>query len=195
MNGMEWLLGIGIGIGLAAASGLRVFVPLLALSIAGRFFGVSLTGSFAWVGTTPALVAFAVATVVEIAAYSVPWLDNVLDHLAAPLAVTAGIVMTAAVLGDAPPLLRWALAIVAGGGVAGTVHASTAVLRGISSVTTGGLGNPFVALLEAAGSIVMAILAIVVPALAVVVVVVLLVLAARGLARFSAARRVPRTAA
>jgi hypothetical protein len=105
------------------------------------------------------------------------------------MAVGAGVLLTAAVLTDAPPVLRWGLAIIGGGGVAGMVQSGTTVLRQLSSLTTGGLGNPVVAAGEALGSIVMAVLALLVPVVALVLTVVLLVVAARGLARFAQRRR------
>ncbi|PYQ56518.1 MAG: DUF4126 domain-containing protein, partial [Acidobacteria bacterium] len=78
---METVLSILIGLGLAAACGFRVFVPLLIMSLASRA-GVghlALGPGFAWIGSTPALLSFAVATVLEIAGYYIPWVDNLLD--------------------------------------------------------------------------------------------------------------------
>src|SRR5262245_37874156 len=87
----ESLLGIGVGLALAAAAGFRVFVPLLVLSLAARGGWVALSPSFDWLGTTSALVALATATVLEVAAYYVPFFDNMLDSLTAPVAILAGI--------------------------------------------------------------------------------------------------------
>jgi hypothetical protein len=100
-----------------------------------------LAKDFAWIATTPALVALATATVMEIAAYYVPWLDRALDVIATPAAVVAGVITTAALMTDISPVIRWALAIVAGGGVAGAVQASTVLVRLKSGVTTAGVGN------------------------------------------------------
>ena len=86
---MEIFLSICVGVGLSAACGFRVFVPLLCLSIAAKLSVVPLGSSFAWVGTTPAIIAFSVATAAEIAAYYIPWVDNALDSAAVPLATVA----------------------------------------------------------------------------------------------------------
>ena len=126
---VDTVLSILIGLGLAAACGFRVFVPLLIMSLASRA-GVghlALSPSFAWIGSTPALLAFAVATVLEIAGYYIPWVDNLLDTVATPTAIVAGIVVTAsAMTTDVSPFLKWTLAVVAGGG-------TTAVFQGITA--------------------------------------------------------------
>lgn len=179
---LETLRNVALGIGLAAACGLRVFLPLLALSVASLFGGVELSGGLSWIGTYPALVVFAVATVAEVGAYHVPWLDNVLDWLAAPVAVVAGTLAVASALPEDDGLLRWVLAAIGGGGAAGTVHSVMALTRKVSSLTTGGLANPVLASAETGGSLVLSVLALVVPLVglaAVIVVVVLLVRAWR----------------
>ena len=66
---METFLSILVGIGLSAACGFRVFVPLLVMSIASMSGHLTLSGGFLWIGTYPALLAFAVATMAEIAGY------------------------------------------------------------------------------------------------------------------------------
>ncbi|MBM3308472.1 MAG: DUF4126 domain-containing protein [Candidatus Eisenbacteria bacterium] len=176
---MELALSILIGLGLSAACGYRVFVPFLVLSIAAMTGHVTLAQGFQWIGTPYALTAFAVATVLEVVAYYVPWVDNLMDAAATPAAVVAGILITASVVGDVSPFLRWSLAVIAGGGVAGAIQAATVVVRGTSSATTGGLGNPVVATGELGGSIVTSILAVLVPIAAVLLVVLLLVLIIR----------------
>ena len=160
---MEWIVTILIGIGLSAASGFRVFVPLLGISIASMAGALELSSDFTWIGSLPAVIAFSLATLVEIGAYYVPWVDNALDTIASPLAVTAGIILSISVYADMSPLLKWSLALIAGGGVAGLVQTGTVSMRAISSGTTGGFGNFIVASFEFLGSIVTTILAIVIP--------------------------------
>src|SRR5688572_27055214 len=162
----ESLLGIGVGLALAAAAGFRVFVPLLVLSLAARSGWIELSPSFAWLATTSASVALATAMALEIAAYYVPFFDNVLDGLAAPVAVLAGILASASVLTDLPPWLQYSIAIIGAGGTAGVVHASTSLLRLKSSAATAGFGNPILATLELAGSVLIALLAVLAPLIA-----------------------------
>jgi hypothetical protein len=178
---MDTVLSILIGIGLSAACGFRVFVPLLIMSLASRASvgHLELGPSFAWVGSTPALIAFAVATVLEIAGYYIPWVDNLLDAAATPTAIVAGILVTASAAGDMSSFLRWSLAILAGGGTAAVFQGITATARQISSFTTGGMGNPVIATVEAGGSAILSVLAITLPVVAVAVVFGLLFFGAR----------------
>lgn len=164
---METVLSLLIGIGLSAACGFRVFVPLLIVSIAAHTGHLKLAQSFAWMGSDTALIAFAVATVLEITAYYVPWLDNLLDTVASPAAVISGTVITASLVTDMSPFLRWTLAVVAGGGVAGLVQGATVVTRASSTATTGGFANPLLATAELGGSFFTSILSIVAPVVAV----------------------------
>ena len=170
----EAVLSLGIGVGLAAATGMRVFLPLLALGVAARLEWIPLSAGFEWLSSWPAMAALAVAAVLEVAAYYVPLIDNFLDLVAGPLAVVAGIIATAAVITDLPPLVRWSVAIVAGGGTAGVVQTVSSIVRLKSTAFTAGLGNFVVATLELAGSLVASIIAILAPAIALVIVAVVL---------------------
>jgi len=129
-----------------------------------------------WMGDTAALWAFGVATVLEIGAYYVPWLDNLLDSVATPAAVVSGAIVTASVVADVDPALKWMLAVIAGGGVAGVVQTATVGGRVLSSITTAGLGNPLVATVELFSSFFLSILAVMAPVLAALFVLLLLLL-------------------
>jgi hypothetical protein len=189
---METLLGICLGIGLSAACGFRVFVPLLVMSVATISGHLAPVHGFEWIGSYPALVAFAVATCVEIAGYYIPWVDHLLDTIATPAAVVAGTITTASMVGHMSPLLHWTLAVIAGGGAAGLVQGATVVTRGASTVTTGGLGNPLVATAELAGSVVTSILAILAPILVVALLIAFfLVFGKKILRKFRTSRSTP----
>jgi hypothetical protein len=112
------------------------------------------------------MLAFAAAMVFELTGYAVPWIDNLLDSIATPMAVAAGVLLMASVVGGMPPFLRWPVAVIAGGGAAGTVQSGTVLLRGASSVTTGGLGNPVFSSVEAAASFVGSVVSIMLPLIA-----------------------------
>jgi hypothetical protein len=139
-----------LGTGLSAACGFRLFIPPLTISIAALYFGVQLPQNIAWFGTFPAFFTFLTATLLEVGAYYVPWVDNVLDHIAGPAAVIAGTLITFAFLGntDIDPWLKWALALVAGGGSAATVSALTSTTRLSSLLATAGFANPLIATAE-----------------------------------------------
>jgi len=167
---MEILLSIFVGIGLAAAIGFRIFIPFLIVSIMTYTGNLQLSTNFVWIGSLPALILFSVATAVEIFAYYIPWLDNFLDTIEHPMAIIAGIILTGAVITDFPPLIKWALALIAGGGVAGIVHAATGLIRLKSSALTGGLGNPVVSTAEAGSATALSLIAILIPVAAVLIV-------------------------
>ncbi len=170
---------MAVGLGLAAACGFRVFVPLLAMGLAVRTGHLAVSPGFSWVGGDAALIAFGVATVLEIAGYYVPWVDNLLDTVASPTAVIAGMLAAASVMTHMDPWLRWTVAVLAGGGVATAVQSVTVAGRQLSSLTTLGLGNPVLATLETVSSAVLAALAVLLPILALLLVALLFALAVR----------------
>lgn len=171
---MEMVLSICLGLGLSAACGFRVFVPLLGMSIASLSGHLALADGFQWIGTWPAFACFLTATLVEVAGYYVPWIDNFLDSLATPAAVVAGTIVTASVVTDMSPLMRWSLAVIAGGGLAAVMQSGTVLVRGGSTLTTGGLANFAVSTGELGVSSMLTLFAFFLPFLTVALVVSLL---------------------
>lgn len=169
---MESALAVLVGIGLAASCGFRVFVPLLVVSGAANAGYLEVAENLRWLGTPTAMIAFAVAAIVEIGAYYVPWLDNALDVIASPLSVVAGAVLFAASVGGFDPFWQWSLAIIAGGGSAAVVQGGTVAGRLASTATTGGLANFVVNTVETVFGVAFSVLAIVVPVVAVVLLIV-----------------------
>lgn len=182
------LLSVALGIGLAAAVGLRVFLPLLITAVAGATGHVDLAPSFEWLATTPALVMLGVATVLELFAYYIPGVDNLLDTLATPAALVAGTIAAAAVMTELPPIVKWTTAVIAGGGAAGLTQGVTSLVRAKSTATTGGLGNPFVATGELGGATALSLVAIFAPIVALALVVLAAWLVVKGLRRLFARR-------
>ena len=176
---MDTVFAAMIGVALSATCGFRVFVPLLAVCIATRATEsegesyVQLAENFTWLASDPAFVVFLVAAIFEIAGYYLPIIDNFLDTVATPAAVVAGTLITAAFLVDVEPWLQWTLGVIAGGGLAGAVQATTVVTRAASTVTTGRLGNPVVASVETGYSFLSSLLAVVFAPLALAVVLLL----------------------
>jgi Domain of unknown function (DUF4126) len=174
MSEFELPLSVVLGIGLAAATGFRVFLPMLVASAAAYFGHLPLSDSFAWLGTGPALAMLSVATLVEILAYYIPGLDNLLDTLATPAALVAGTIVSAAVMTDVSPMLKWTAAIIAGGGVAGLTQGATAIVRANSTVFTGGIGNFVISTAELVGALVVSLLALAAPLAALALVILFL---------------------
>lgn len=151
-----------------------------AASLSGH---LELSSSFDWIGTREALIGFAVAAALEIGAYLIPFLDNALDVIAAPAAGVAGTVLMASSVVEMSPYLKWTLAIVAGGGIAGTVQLFTSATRLASTATTAGLANPAVSVAETSGSAGLSVVAIAAPVVAVLLVIVLVFVAVRAMTR------------
>ena len=172
---MDILLSLLIGVGLSAACGFRVFVPLLIMSIATKAGHLTLVPAFQWIGNDAALITFGVATCLEVGAFYIPWLDHFLDVIATPVAIVAGTIVTASMVGGMSPFLKWTLAVIAGGGAAGLVQGTTVLARGASGVSTAGIGNPVVSTFELIGSVITSVLAIVAPILAIILLVVVLI--------------------
>jgi|AP95_1055475.scaffolds.fasta_scaffold44867_2 hypothetical protein len=189
MDAWQALIAFSIGIGLAAACGFRIFLPPLILSLAARFEWVELGSDMLWLGDTWVTLILAAATLVEIGAYYIPWLDNLLDTIATPAAVVAGSSVMAASLDGMHPALQWSLAIIAGGGASGTMQVGTVATRALSTATTGGLANPLVSTGEAGACLACSLLAVFLPVLALVVVTGMLGLAVMLLVRWRRRRR------
>lgn len=175
----ETILSIFLGIGLAASVGFRVFVPLFALSLASYLGIWELNESWEWVGSLAALITLGVATLVEIFAYYIPYIDNLLDSIAVPLAAVAGTAVVVSTVADLSPVVTWALAIIAGGGTAAAIAGTSSATRLASTTTTGGLGNPLVSTIETGSSIVMSAFSIFLPIVAIIFVGLILIIVFR----------------
>ena len=174
-----------MGISLAAASGFRVFLPPFLLSLVARFnvvwfLDIDLIGTqFEFFTSTLSIVVLGIATVAEFAAFYAPWVDSALDTIATPASILAGIAMTALVLEGSDPIIQWTIAIVAGGGVAATIQSTTVAIRGLSSTFTFGLGNSAVATGENVASVVLTLIAILIPFLSALFVLLIVALLLR----------------
>jgi hypothetical protein len=183
------LVEIALGVGLAAATGLRAFLPLLVAAVAARAGLLPLSHGFQWLEATPALITLGTATLIEALAYLIPGVDHLLDLLAGPAAVAAGIVVSASVMTDVPSSVMWPVAIIAGGGIAGLTKGSAALVRAKTGIVTAGLGNPVVSTAETIGATTISILAIAAPILCLFVVIALLFWAMRKAGRSVFKRR------
>jgi hypothetical protein len=188
VTAVDLIWSIALGVGLAAAVGLRVFLPLLVVSIAACTGHLPLSSGFQWLGSAPALIMLCIAALLEVLAYYIPGVDNLLDAAAAPAALIAGTLVSAAVMTDLPPMVKWSTAVIAGGGAAGLTQSLTSLLRAKSTLLTGGLGNHVLASGELAGALVVSLLALTAPLAAVALVVVLTWLALRLVRRLFRAR-------
>ncbi|MGG5487052.1 DUF4126 domain-containing protein [Gaetbulibacter jejuensis] len=171
---VETIISIFLGIGLAASVGFRVFVPLFVLSLAAYFNLWELNESWQWIGSLAAVITLGVATLVEITAYYIPYVDNLLDSIAIPLATVAGTAVMVSTVADLSPVITWALAIIAGGGTAAAIKSTAGATRLTSTVSTAGLANPVVSTVETGTSVVMSILSVFVPIIGFILVIVVM---------------------
>ncbi|MCB0507787.1 MAG: DUF4126 domain-containing protein [Bacteroidetes bacterium] len=187
------LLSLVMGLGLSACCGFRVFVPLLAASVASKMGILHLGESFAWMSSTPAIICFGAATIFEIAGYYIPFIDNILDTIMTPASVIAGTLLTAsAIIPDLDPMLKWGLGIIVGGGSAGIIQAGTALTRATSTATTAGTANPIVATVEHILAIVGSIFSLIVPFIIAAIVCLVIVVFLFFMIRYFK-KRIPKT--
>ena len=172
-------LGVVTGVALSAVAGVRIFLPFLVAGVASKLGILSVAQDFAWIGSWPALAVFATASLTELLAYYIPVIDHALDVIGSPAAIVAGSLLTASMVVGMDEWLRWSLAIIAGGGIAGTLHIGKTLVRGASTATTGGLANPILATGESLASLAAAIVALWLPVLVVVGALIMLIVLVR----------------
>jgi hypothetical protein len=177
MNELETLMAVSLGLGLAAASGFRVFIPPFLYGLSLRFdmlpISLPMTGLSEWMASDLGLIILGAAMLIEILGYYIPWVDNLLDTIASPAAILAGVLMMSSTLSDSNPMIQWGISIIAGGGVSGTVQIGTVATRAVSTATTGGLANPVVSTVEAGACLLCTILALLLPIIALLLVIAL----------------------
>ncbi len=176
---METISAIALGIGLSASAGFRVFIPLLVAGFASRFGFLPLGENFAWMGSTPALLCFGVASVAEVLAYYIPFVDNLLDSIATPLSVGAGTLLMTSVFPAESEWMKWVMGVVVGGGAAATIQSGSALTRLMSTQFTAGVGNPVVSTGEGVAATGFSIMSLIAPILVAILLVVFIVIILR----------------
>ncbi len=170
------------GVVIAATTGLRAFLPLFALGVAGRLGWWPVDEHMRWLQSTPALVALGVATVVEIAGDKVPVVDHVLDAIGTVVRPAAGVIGSFVVLQAWPTPWGQIAALVLGGLTLG-VHGLKAKTRLGSSLATLGTANPALSAIEDVLAFTGTVLALLLPFLGLVVTFLAVALLARALTR------------
>ena len=160
--------------GLGLGAGINAYATLLVFGLVSRWqpaiFHDELARFFA---TTPVLIILAVLYLVEFVADKVPAVDHVWDVIHTIIRPAAGALVAWAAVSDRIPHGAVILAAVIAGGAALGSHATKAALRGASTLTTGGLGNPVLSLLEDGFAFLNALIAIFLPWLVIVTIIVI----------------------
>ena len=170
----ETIVAVAIGIGLAASCGFRVFVPMFVASIAAKIGIFPVSEGFQWLAGWPAILCFGSATIVEILAYYIPFIDNLLDTITTPLAIGAGTLLLTSVLPVDNDMLKWTTGFIVGGGTAAAVQGGSVMTRLASSKLTAGSGNAVVATGEHAAAFGTSVLSLFIPLIVVVIFILLI---------------------
>ena len=159
---LDLSLAAAAGVVIAAACGLRAFLPLLALALGVHFGLVHVQPGMAWIGSLPAIVTLVWATLLELAADKVPALDHALDVVALGLRPAAAALAAWVTFSGAHPALAVAAALVLGASAMGVQVAKAKVRLG-SSMLTFGTANPLLSFAEDGVAILLASLAVLAP--------------------------------
>ena len=172
----EIITAIALGIGLSASTGFRVFIPLLVACLAAHFNLIPLNDNFAWIGSYPAITIFGVATIIEVLAYYIPFIDNLLDTITTPLAIGAGTLLMTSVLPFDNEMTKWIMGLIVGGGAAATIQSGSVLSRFTSSKFTAGAANPIVSTGENIAAIGTSVLSLFAPIIIAVIFIILAIL-------------------
>ena len=162
--------------GLSGAAGLNAWIPLLAVGLLGRAGQLELADGYDWLESTPALIALGAAFVLDFVGDKVPAVDSLLHAAGTVVHPAAGAIVFAGpteLPTDAPSIVLFAL----GAGVAGSLHATRATVRPVSTTMTAGAGNPALSLGEDIVSAVLSVVAVLVPILGAICLLVVVVVA------------------
>jgi len=156
---------LALAVALAATTGLRAWMPLLLAGGLARLGLLELGESYRFLSSNQALVVFAAATVLEITADKIPVLDHLLDTVSTLLRPAAGSLLAASALGVVlEPLTAAVLGVVVGAPFALLPHAVKSASRTLSTTLTAGLANPALSLIEDVLTLVLFVLAVLIPA-------------------------------
>jgi hypothetical protein len=164
---LPWITAALLGVGLAATSGLRTFLPLLLLAGSVKFgwFGISLGSTYAWLASDLAFVALLLATIFEVAADKIPFVDHGLDAAGTVLRPVAGALAVAAVWNGTDPAAAALIGLIVGAPLALGMHTAKAGTRAGSTAVTAGVGNPILSVLEDFVALFLGVTALLVPLL------------------------------
>ncbi len=185
---------LAMGLGLSAACGLRAFLPMFAMGIFERTGYLALGDHFTWMGSTPALVVFGSAVVIELLGDKFPGVDHVLDTAGIVVKPTAAAILASAAIVKMDPLLAAVLGLICGGAVAGGVHVAKSGTRLLSTTVTAGIANPFLSLAEDVAVVMLTLAAILAPVVAVVMIVAMAYVGYRIVKRLRPRRALAATA-
>ena len=135
---MELITAIALGVALSASCGFRIFVPMLVASVAAHLGVFPAHEGFQWLGSWAAMICFGTATIIEIIAYYIPFVDDLLDSVTTPLSVGAGTLLLTSVLPIDNEMLKWLTGFIVGGGMA-FINTKSRGGSNLEAIVNGGL--------------------------------------------------------
>jgi hypothetical protein len=186
-SALEIARAVALAIALAACAGLRAWLPLLLVGASARFGLLTLEPPWRFLASNQALLLFGIATVIEILGDKIAAVDHALDAVSTVLRPAAGSLLAASMLSFIhDPHLAVVAGIIVGAPTAFLPHVAKSGLRVSSTGLTAGLANPVLSVVEDMASLVLFVVAILVPLLA-----ALLLLAVTVLLLWRFSRRKP----
>ena len=171
---MEGIAGYFTALGLSTAAGLNAYIPLLTVGLLDRYTDlIHLTSPWDKLGDPLVLGIVGVVGLADFVGDKVPIVDHVLHAIGTVVAPVVGgvLALAAATAFDVSPGLVVPLGVAA----ALATQVGRTAARPVSTVTTGGGGNPVLSLAEDGVSGALSITALIWPAVAAVLVVLVLV--------------------
>ncbi|MDP3377836.1 MAG: DUF4126 domain-containing protein [Brevundimonas sp.] len=169
-----WVLPVLLALGLAAASGLRIFVPLFMAALAAKFqlFGIELNDGMLWMTSNTAIAALGLATVIEIVSDKVPVLDNALHAIGLIARPVAGALVAGSMFVGLDPTAAAIAGIIVGAPTALAFGAAQGGTRAASTLSTAGMANPLLSVVDDLVSVGTVMIAFLMPLLIPVVILI-----------------------
>jgi hypothetical protein len=186
---MDALSAAAFGVVLAATAGLRAFLPVFSASMVAWLTHLPLPANLAWLEKPQTILIFGVATLLEILGDKIPVVDHALDSIQHFTKPALAVFAATPFLYQLTPEYSVAIGILLGAPLALGVHSAKATARVGSTVTTAGMGNPVLSVVEDVAAIGAIVLGFIAPLLALVVAAVLIFLLARFALRVRRRRR------
>lgn len=159
------------GFGLALPAGLNAYIPLLVLALTDRYSHlVDLKSPYDTISTNWGIAVIMLLLLVELIVDKIPLADHVNDIAQTAIRPAAGAFLMMAETQSAAGHINPVVALVIGLLGAGAVHGMKATARPVVTVSSGGLANPFVSMIEDAVATVTSIVAILLPILIIVLI-------------------------
>jgi uncharacterized membrane protein len=156
-------------LGLALPAGLNAWLPFLILALADRFSStIDLNAPYDFISSTPGIIIILLLLPIELVADKVPGLDHVSDIVHTAIRPVAGAILAAAVADASGDLDAWIGALIGVTG-AGATHAAKMSTRPVVTVSTGGVGNPIVSMIEDVTATISSLVAVFLPLLLLIV--------------------------